>query len=251
MYMFWTDLIMGAILMLTGLLVYRFPRLIAGLNTMSKERMDKVNVEALKSGMRLVFLIGGAVMLLMAGLSTRVNISVVVHIAVVLFVGFGVVIACALLGSKHDNAVLEKDDLKEGRMERIGIRVLLAGLIIIPTIVLLFVIRDIRHARIEVSEDYIKAKGGGYNASIPMNDITEATTLNDWPDISTRTNGVSTHRFNFGHFCLKNGEDCMMFIHKEGGSVLEVRTSDGELYYLNCGTEEETLEMIAKVKQIK
>ena len=248
--MFWTDLIMGAIFIVLGLLIYRFPRLIAGLNTMPKERMAKVNVEALKSGMRLVFLIGGAVMLLMAGLSTQVNISIVVHIAVVLFVGFSVVIACALLGSKHDNAVLEKDDLKESRIERIGVRVILAVVILIPAIVMFFVIRDIRPARIEVSGDYITAKGGGYNTSIPMNDITEATTLNDWPAISTRTNGVSTHRFNFGHFQLKNGEDCMMFVHKDGGPLLEVRTINGKLYYFNCATEEETIEMIAKVKHI-
>ncbi|MBO4316190.1 MAG: DUF3784 domain-containing protein [Prevotella sp.] len=248
--MFWTYLIIGAIFIVLGLLVYRFPRLIAGLSTMSKERMAKVNVEAMKSGMRLVFLIGGAVLLLMAGLSTLVNISVAVHIAVVLFVGFGVVIACALLGSKHDNAVLEKDDLMESRIERIGIRILLGVIIIIPAIVMLSVIRSSRPATIEVSEEYITAKGGGYDASIPINDITEATTLSHWPDISIRTKGVSTQRTNFGHFRLKNGEDCMLFLYKHGGPVLEVRTKNGELYYLNCGTEEETLEMIAKVKQI-
>ena len=248
--MFWTDLIMGAILMLTGWMVYKFPMLISGVNTMSKKRLAKVNLEGLKRDFRNVFLICGGVLLLMAGLSTLVNISVAVHIAVVLVVGFGVVIACALLGSKFDNAVLEKEDLKESRIERIGIRILLVVIIIIPAIVMLSIIRSSRPATIEVSEDSITAKGGGYDASIPMNDITEATTLNDWPDISIRTKGVSTQRTNFGHFRLKNGEDCMLFLYKHGGPVLEVRTSDGGLYYLNCGTEEETLEMIAKVKQI-
>ena len=248
--MFWTDLIMGAILMLTGWMVYKFPMLISGVNTMSKKRLAKVNLEGLKRDYRNVFLICGGVLLLMAGLSTLVNISVAVHIAVVLVVGFGVVIACALLGSKFDNAVLEKEDLKESRIERIGIRILLVVIIIIPAIVMLSIIRSSRPATIEVSEDSITAKGGGYDASIPMNDITEATTLNDWPDISIRTKGVSTQRTNFGHFRLKNGEDCMLFLYKHGGPVLEVRTSDGGLYYLNCGTEEETLEMIAKVKQI-
>ena len=247
--MFWIDLITGASLMLLGWAVYRNPMLISGVNTMSKKRLAQVDLEGLKSGMRLVFLIGGAVMLLMAGLSTRVNISVAVHIAVVLVTGFGVIIACALLGSKYDNAVLEKEDLKESRIERIGIRILLVVIVIIPAIVMLSIIRSSRPATIEVSEDYITAKGGGYDASIPMNDITEATTLNDWPDISIRTKGVSTQRTNFGHFRLKNGEDCMLFLYKHGGPVLEVRTCDGGLYYLNCATEAETLEMIAKVKQ--
>jgi hypothetical protein len=39
--MFWTDLMMGAILMLTGWMVYKFPKLISGVNTMSKERLSR------------------------------------------------------------------------------------------------------------------------------------------------------------------------------------------------------------------
>ena len=50
-------------------------------------------------------------------------------------------------------------------------------------------------------------------------------------------------------FRLKNGESCMMFIHEDGGPLLELRTADGGLYYLNCATEEETLEMIEQVKK--
>ena len=73
--------------------------------------------------------------------------------------------------------------------------------------------------------------------------------LSTWPAISFPT-GLSTDKVNIGHFPLKNGEDCMMFICCDVNSVLEVRTVDGKLYYLNCATEEETLEMIAKVKQI-
>ena len=38
--------------------------------------------------------------------------------------------------------------------------------------------------------------------------------------------------------------------YAEGGPLLEVRTADGKLYYLNCATEEETLEMIEKVKSV-
>ena len=83
-----------------------------------------------------------------------------------------------------------------------------------------------------------------------MSDVAEANVLSDWPDISLRTNGLSTDNVSIGHFRLKNGESCMMFLCEDGGPVLEVRTVDGKLYYLNCATEEETLEMIAKVKSV-
>ncbi|MBO4316191.1 MAG: hypothetical protein J5867_09575 [Prevotella sp.] len=73
--------------------------------------------------------------------------------------------------------------------------------------------------------------------------------LSTWPAISFPT-GLSTDKVNIGHFPLKNGEDCMMFICCDVNSVLEVRTVDGKLYYLNCATEEETLKMIEKVKAV-
>ena len=73
--------------------------------------------------------------------------------------------------------------------------------------------------------------------------------LSTWPAISFPT-GLSTDKVNIGHFPLKSGEDCMMFICCDVNSVLEVRTVDGKLYYLNCATEEETLKMIEKVKAV-
>jgi ATP-dependent Clp protease adapter protein ClpS len=66
-----------------------------------------------------------------------------------------------------------------------------------------------------------------------------------------RTNGMSTNKVNMGHFRLKNGENCMMFVHEDGGPVLELRTVDSALFYLNCATEEGTLEMIEQVKALE
>jgi len=120
---------------------------------------------------------------------------------------------------------------------------------VVFAIVLFFFFKGSKPATIEVSEDYITAKGGGYSASIALSDVAEANVLSDWPDISLRANGLSTDNVSIGHFRLKNGESCMLFLCDDGGLVLEVRTVDGGLYYLNCATEEETLEMIAKVKE--
>ena len=122
---------------------------------------------------------------------------------------------------------------------------------LVATIVcLIFYVKLRKPATVEVSDDYITAKGGGYSASIAMSDVAEANVLSDWPDISLRTNGLSTDNVSIGHFRLKSGESCMMFLCVDGGPVLEVRTVDGGLYYFKCASEEETLEMITKVKQI-
>ena len=102
----------------------------------------------------------------------------------------------------------------------------------------------------EITSESIIVKGGGYSATIPVADITEANVLEQWPAIALRTNGLGTNKAGMGHFRLKNGEDCMMFFHVDGGPLLEVRTADGGLYYLNCAKKEETLEMIEKVKAV-
>jgi hypothetical protein len=134
---------------------------------------------------------------------------------------------------------------KERRKTNIEIAITLVGFIAL----LVFFFKGSKPATVEVSEDYITAKGGGYHATISLEDITETSVLAQWPAISIRTNGLSADNVSIGHFRLKNGESCMMFLCEDGGPVLEVRTADGGLYYLNCATEEETLEMIAKVKE--
>ena len=245
--MFWMQIISGVTLMLIGLLVYRFPMLISGVNTMSKKRLAKVDLEGLKCGYRNVFLICGGVMLLIGGLTFFVHISMGAHLIVFSVVMMALVIACVILGKRFDLGLQGEEGKKERRKNWIGIIIAFLAL----TGMLVFFFKGNKPATIEVSEDYITAKGSGYSASIAMSDIAETNVLTGWPDISIRTNGISTENVGIGHFRLKNGESCMMFVCTDGGPLLEVRTVDGGLYYLNCATKEETLEMIAKVKTME
>lgn len=235
---------MGVILMLTGWAVYRNPMLISGVNTMSKKRLAKVDLDGLKQGYRNVFLICGGVILLIGGLFTILGVPMGYHMVIQFVAIFAAVIACVVLGKRYDAGLQGEEGKKDRKKSWISViitTVVFAG-------VLFFFFKGNKPATVEVSEEYITAKGGGYSTSIPMADIATTTVLNYWPDISIRTNGLSTDKVSIGHFRLKGGESCMLFLCIEGGLVLEVRTVDGGLYYLNCATEEETLEMIAKVK---
>ena len=242
--MVWTDLIIGVILMLSGWLVYRFPMMISGVNTMSKKRLAKVNLEGLKRDYRNAFLICGGVMMLLGGISTLVYIPMGVHLVVLTVVILAIVVACVLLGRKHDLGLQGEEGKKERRKNNIG---LVISFVVMGGI-LFFFFKGSKPATVEVSEDYITAKGGGYSASIALNDITEANVLAHWPSFPIRTNGLATDDVAIGYFRKKGGESCMLFVCTDGGPLLEVRTVDGKLYYLNCATKEETLEMIAKVK---
>ena len=233
--------------MLTGLLVYKFPMMISGINTMSKKRLEKVDLEGMKNALRNVLLIGGAVMLLLGVLTTLIRIPMGVHLVVLFAVILGTVVASLLISRRYDAGLQGEEGKKERKKSLIGI--LITVVVIVG--VLFFFFKGSKPATVEVSEDYITAKGGGYSASIAMNDITEANVLSEWPDIAIRTNGISTDNVGIGHFRTKRGESCMMFVCVDGGPLLEIRTVDGKLYYLNCATEEETLEMITKVKAME
>ena len=232
--------------MLAGWLVYRFPMMISGINTMSKKRLAKVNLEGLKRAMRNVFLIAGGVILLLGLLSTFIYVPMVVHITVLIVAIFAAAIICMYLSGKYDAGMQGEEGKKERKKNLIAIIITF----VVMVVLLVFFFKGGKPATIDVSEDYITAKGGGYSATIPMQDITVTTVSSSWPNISMRTNGLSTDKVSIGHFRLKSGESCMLFLCDDGGPVLEIRTIDGGLYYLNCATEEETLEMIAKVKEV-
>ena len=167
--MIWTDLIIGAILMLTGWAVYKFPMLISGVNTMSKKRLAKVNLEGLKLAYRNVFLIcGGAIVLLFGGLSIFVQIPMGVHLIVLVVVILALVIACVMLSSRFDLGLQGEEGKKERRKNWIGIIITVVAF----AFILFFFFKGSKPATIEVSDDYITAKGGGYSASITINDIT-------------------------------------------------------------------------------
>lgn len=243
--MFWIDLITGVILMLSGWAVYRNPRLISGVSTMSKKRLAKVDLDGLKRAFRNVFLICGAAMLLLGGLSTMVHVPMGVHLIVLVVVMMALVVACMLLSKRYDLGLQGEGGKKERRKNWIGVIISIVAF----AVILIFFFKGNKPATVEVSGGYITAKGSGYSASIPINDITEANLLTDWPSFPIRTNGIATENVGIGHFRKKGGESCMLFVCDDGGPLLEVRTVDGGLYYLNCATEEETIEMIAKVKQ--
>ena len=244
--MFWIDIIMGVILMLTGWAVYKFPMLISGVNTMSKKRLAKVDLDGLKLAYRNVFLICGGATVLFGSIFSLAHLSWGFHLMMQLLAVLALVIASVVLGKRYDMGLQGE----EGKKERVKNWIAIIVTVVAFAVILFFFFKGSKPATIEVSDDYITAKGGGYCASIAISDITEANVLSDWPDVSLRTNGLSTDKVSIGHFRLKSGESCMMFLCDDVGFVLEVRTVDGGLYYLNCATEEETLEMIAKVKQI-
>ena len=145
--MFWIDLITGVILMLSGWAVYRNPMLISGVNTMSKKRLAKVDLDGLKRAFRNVFLICGAAMLLLGGLSTMVHVPMGVHLIVLVVVMMALVVACMLLSKRYDLGLQGEEGKKERRKNWIGVIITVVAF----AVILIFFFKGNKPATVEVS----------------------------------------------------------------------------------------------------
>ena len=251
-----SNLALGLLLIVIGLLCYRNPNLINPYGNMSPERKALVDIEGLKRVVAITFGVTGFLLVVTATLSmtkiigemtsTYVMIALVTAMLVPLFIamwkynGFG---------RDKENCLSYDAKQREKKKNKITIwAVVIITLLSLALIPILFLWGN-KGPKYEISSECIKVKGGGYHATVPVADIVSDSVWEHWPGIAMRTNGMSTNKVNMGHFKLKNGEKCMMFIHEDGGPLLELRTAEGGLYYLNCATEEETLEMIKEVKK--
>ena len=246
---------MGLLIIVVGLLCYRNPNLINPYGGMSPERKALVDIEGLKRVVAITFSATGILLIVTAALSMTKVIGEMTsyYTMIVLVIAMLVPLFIAMwkyngFGRDKKNQLSNDTRLKEKKKNKIAIwSVVIITLLSMALIPILFIWGN-KGPKYEISNECINVKGGGYHATIPMADIVSDSVWEHWPGIAMRTSGMSTNKVNMGHFRLKNGENCMMFIHEDGVPLLEVRTADGKLYYLNCATEEETLEMIAKVK---
>ena len=246
---------LGLLLIVVGLLCYRNPNLINPYGGMSPERKALVDIEGLKRVVAITLGVTGFLLIVAATLSMTKVIDEMTSFYAMIVSVVAMMVPLFIAMWKYNGFGRDKEKQlsydarrSEEKKNKITIwSVVIITFLSVALIPILFIWGN-KGPKYEISSEYINVKGGGYHATIPVADIVSDSVWEHWPGIAMRTNGMSTNKVNMGHFRLRNGENCMMFIHEDGGPLLELRTADGGLYYLNCPTEEETLEMIAKVK---
>ena len=252
----YTNLGIGLLLIVSGLLCYRYPNLINPYGGMSPERKALVDIEGLKKAVAITFGITGFLLIVTAALSMTKVIGEMTGVYVLIALVTAMMVPLFIAMRKYNGFGRDKEnrlsnDVKQWEKKKNKITiwsVVIITLLSLALIPILFFWGN-KGPKYDISSECIKVKGGGYHATIPVADIISDSVWEQWPGIAVRTNGMSTNKANLGHFRLKSGENCMLFIHKDGGPLLELRTADGGLYYLNCAKEDETLEMIKNVKE--
>ena len=102
-----TNLIVGGFLIILGLLIKRFPNLLAGYNTMTKEQQRKVDIKGITSVIRTCLIVAGYIIIIGSLMSILFNINKVaiylIPVSIIVFFPYLLIKAQKHNHNKGDN----------------------------------------------------------------------------------------------------------------------------------------------------
>lgn len=260
----YTVLATGLVLIVVAWACYQYPNIINPYGNLPPERKALVDIEGLKKACAIILGITGFLLVVTATLNLLKLIDedvcgvtlmamvfvmmVPLTIAMKRYNAFGRDQSGSNVGFVRDEMPLGSD--KSGKLVKSAKAAKIAwGFAwVIMVFAALTLALSFRPTRITVGEETIKISGM-YGREIPVSDIVSVDLLDEMPPIAMRTNGSDTGSQAKGHFKFKNGEKCMLFIHKKA-PYIQLRTTE-DLYYLNYSDKEKTVELFETLKELK
>ena len=244
----YTVLATGLVLIVVAWLCYQYPNLINPYGNMSPERKELVDIVGLKKACAIILSATGFLLVVTATLHlTKVIDEDVCGVTLMVLV-FAMMVPLSI-AMKRYNAFGRYQSrsgklVTSARTSRIAwgfAWVVLAGAALVLAL-------SFRPTKITVGEEVVKISGM-YGREIPISDIVSVDLLDEMPPIAMRTNGSDTGNRLKGHFKLKGGEKCILFVVKKE-PYIELRTTDA-LYYINDNDREKTETLFQQLKQLK
>ena len=109
---------------------------------------------------------------------------------------------------------------------------------------------------ITVNNEVIEIEGD-YSMEILFDDIDTVLLVESLPDITLRTNGISTKKVNIGNFKMADGNKCRLYVNNSTPMFVEIRcqqsTDNGQrsLIFINKKTVEETKMLFNEISDLK
>ena len=260
----YTVLAAGLVLIVTAWACYKYPNLINPYGNMPPEQKELVDIEGLKKAVALILGPTGFLLVVTATLHLTkvidedvcgvtlmalvVAMMVPLTIAMKRYNAFGRDQSGSNIRFVRDEMSLGKD--KSGKLVKSGKAAQIAwGFTwVIMIFAALSLALSFRPTRITVGEEAVKISGM-YGREIPASDIVSVDLLDAMPPIAMRVNGSDTGNRLKGHFRLKGGENCMVFVVRQA-PYIELRTTNA-LYYLNDKGKEKTETLYQQIKELK
>lgn len=223
------ELWIGLFFIVLGFLVYKFPMLISGYNTLPKKEREKIDIRPVASRMRTIFCIMGLILMTVPFLLDRIGLSAWnEYLGLVVTLG-GVAILLILNSRKQDTKKISRSKAnKIGGWIAAGITILVFGSII----------QAAQPAKINIENGMVNISGA-YRIKIPLAEITKAEVTENIPRVKRRNNGLSFARYHKGHFQMEDYGRSRLYLHSGKPPYLVLTTQKNGTVIINRSTPEE------------
>lgn len=219
--------------------------LIAGYNTMSKEKRENVDTESLGRLMgNYMFIIGGT--FIIGGVLLAMSLKTIGIILVTLPI-FILTPYIMIKSQKYDKNSLEPD----GSMKK-STKLTLGVIIGFTSIILIFIIAlfgyGAKEPKVTVGNERIKI-GGMYASTVYIDDIVEVVLLDSIPDVLRKDNGFDFGNILRGYFDLEGIGKGRLYINNGKSPYVFLRLKKGFLI-INYNNSEETQELYNRIREV-
>jgi hypothetical protein len=240
----WIYIIMAATFIFLGLAVHVFKWyfLIAGYNTMPKERKANVDTAGLGRAMGIYSYANGAVYLL-GGILHSLGIEWSMAPAVIFTMVSSLVLVIRI--QKYDRNIYNgrSRGWRRGRREGlVGIVITVLSLIF----VLVLMVISMRPTRVGILDEGLKIYGM-YGDTYTWEEIEEAKTLEELPTIKRRTNGASVGPHLKGNFTTEEMGPVRLHVKKGNLPYIYIKT-DKRVIIFNLDDSQEALKVIEEIQ---
>lgn len=229
-------IVIGLFLIGIGLLVRKFPVLIAGYNTMPKEEKKNVDVNGLSKLMRNgLVAIGLSIMIgyhLFAWLELTLLADLVIMLAI--FVGLTIML---IMAQKFDGN-------RQQRGKWLGPTIMA----IITIILVALFAYELSPTKVKIEENTIRFMGS-YGLTLQTSDIKSVELIEGIGSLR-RTNGLNIGHVNKGNFNVSTLGKCRLFVHSNTPPYVLVRRYNADPIIINYRNKADTEQIYQMLKEV-
>ncbi len=220
-----------------GAFARRYPNTISGYSTMSGERRENVDIQAVGNLLYRGFACIACAMLVLYFLFRLLGMQVAAFIVFLAVMLLGMVVLM-VMAQKYDKNIRGK-----------FLKYLPVGLIVMFVVGLgAWISMDAQPTKATIESGAVKFSGT-YGVEIPLDQVVKCELWDDIPRIRARTNGLGLGNILKGHFLLEDLGRCRLFIKHGDKPYLYLETTKGDKIIFNSSDPAATQDLFEALQR--